>query len=173
MLQYVQGVFANSVPTTIGAAFFTHRLIVGGTRYKLQLWDTAGQERFRSMAPMYYRNARVALLVYDVTSRASFAELETWISELRSINGPGILLAIVGNKCDLEARREVPRVEAEAFSLATKALYLETSATDHPAVEEVFLRIVEALSKAGIAAGPEKRGVDPRGPSIDDKKCCG
>eukprot|EP00045_Choanoeca_perplexa_P000057 m.12878 g.12878 ORF g.12878 m.12878 type:complete len:132 (+) comp10046_c0_seq1:27-422(+) len=83
VLRYVEGTFQAVGSPTIGASFFTHKLTVDGTRVKLQLWDTAGQERFRSMAPMYYRGASAALLVYDVTSANSLEEAKSWAAELQ------------------------------------------------------------------------------------------
>lgn len=171
VLQYVQGVFTNTVPTTIGASFFTQRLIISGTRVKLQLWDTAGQERFRSMAPMYYRNARAAVLVYDVTSKQSLADLSTWVAELRGSCGPGLVIAVIGNKADLADARTVSSDEGERFARSVGALFFEVSAKDNAAVRGVFLSLVEALLRSGTAAQSGRSGVDV-GKESAAKPCC-
>jgi len=94
---------------------------------KIQLWDTAGQERFKAMAPMYYRNANAALLVFDVTNHESFEEVKSWISELqRNVQEPMFLL-VVGNKTDLDANRAVSREEAFVYAHSIGAKFLETS----------------------------------------------
>lgn len=80
-------------------------LNVNGRVIKYSIWDTSGQEKYYSLAPMYYRNAAAALLVYDITAASSFKKLEYWVSELRS-NGPeNVVMLVVGNKADLSARR--------------------------------------------------------------------
>ncbi|KAK9762037.1 hypothetical protein K7432_012601 [Basidiobolus ranarum] len=83
VVRYVQRTFSPNCPSTIGASFMTTKLAVDNCKVRLQIWDTAGQERFRSMAPMYYRGANAAIIVYDITSRKSFDEIETWVQELR------------------------------------------------------------------------------------------
>ncbi len=106
--RYTTGQFnAGSMPSTIGASFATKRLIVDGTKVRLQLWDTAGQERFRSMAPMYYRGSHAAVVVYDITNRRSLEELKSWIEELRTNMGEELTIHIVGAKADLTAARQV------------------------------------------------------------------
>jgi Ras-related protein Rab-21 len=93
----------------------------------MQLWDTAGQERFKAMAPMYYRNANAALLVFDVTNHTSFEEVKSWILELqRNVQEPMFLL-LVGNKIDLVEQRAVSREEAFIYAQSIGAKFLETS----------------------------------------------
>mmetsp|Transcript_31751 Transcript_31751/g.82853 ORF Transcript_31751/g.82853 Transcript_31751/m.82853 type:complete len:138 (+) Transcript_31751:188-601(+) len=83
LCRYVEGVYRSDMPATIGAAFMTKRLQMDGHLFRLQLWDTAGQERFRAMAPMYYRGASIAIIVFDVTDEDSFAEADLWVKELK------------------------------------------------------------------------------------------
>ncbi|PWN97415.1 ras-domain-containing protein [Tilletiopsis washingtonensis] len=100
--RYTTGQFsASSIPSTIGASFLTQKLVVDGTKVRLQLWDTAGQERFRSMAPMYYRGSNAAVIVYDITNEASFADVKTWIEELRKNVSNDLVIHVVGSKLDL------------------------------------------------------------------------
>lgn len=102
--RYTSGQFsASAVPSTIGASFLTKKLIVDGVKVRLQLWDTAGQERFRSMAPMYYRGANAAVIVYDITNPHTFEDVKTWIDELRQNVQSDLVIHIVGSKVDLAA----------------------------------------------------------------------
>lgn len=104
--------------TTVGTGLSTRKQVVDGVHVRLQLWDAAGQERFRSIAPMYYRGAHVAILVYDVSRRASFDELESWLGELRD-NGPrDVIIHVVGAKADLGDQRQIECVPA-SLSLPT------------------------------------------------------
>lgn len=106
--RYTSGQFsASAVPSTIGASFLTKKLIVDGIKVRLQLWDTAGQERFRSMAPMYYRGANAAVIVYDITNPNSFEDVKTWIDELRQNVHTDLVIHIVGSKADLSYARQV------------------------------------------------------------------
>lgn len=93
----------------------------------MQLWDTAGQERFKAMAPLYYRNANAALLVFDVTSHASFEEVKSWIHELQKNVQEPMFLLLVGNKIDLDEQRAVSREEAFIYAQSIGAKFLETS----------------------------------------------
>ena len=82
-------------------------VMYNGKPFKFQIWDTAGQEKYRGLAPMYYRGASAAVLVYDITSKLSFLSLKSWKSEL-DVNGPEkLVITVVGNKCDLEEKRAV------------------------------------------------------------------
>ncbi|KAH3732440.1 Rab GTPase [Pelomyxa schiedti] len=106
--------FITTTPT-IGAAFQVHTLKVDGRDIKLEIWDTAGQEKFRALTPMYYRGAAAALVVYDITKMATFEVMKRWIDELRSHAPPNIVLAICGNKVDLEDARAVPTALAQQY----------------------------------------------------------
>lgn len=115
--RYTSGHFsAASVPSTIGASFLTKKLIIDGIKVRLQLWDTAGQERFRSMAPMYYRGANAAVVVYDITNPHSFEDVKTWIDELRQNVQDDLIIHIVGSKLDLA--RHHRRVDLEEARMA-------------------------------------------------------
>lgn len=112
--------FDDHQEPTIGASFQVHRLIVGATEWMLEIWDTAGQERYRSLAPMYYRGADALVVVYDVTSPRTEQGALAWIAKLRRSN-PSAVVALVGNKSDLNPSHEMPATEDAALSLLTSA----------------------------------------------------
>ncbi|PLW08395.1 hypothetical protein PCANC_26534 [Puccinia coronata f. sp. avenae] len=103
--RYTTGSFSYSLTSTIGASFCTKKLSVDGCKVRLQIWDTAGQERFRSMAPMYYRGANAAILVYDITNMESFLDIQNWLDELRQNMSGDLIIQVVGSKADLAADR--------------------------------------------------------------------
>lgn len=106
--RYTQNKFdPKNTTLTSGASFITKKIFVNGTKVRLQLWDTAGQERFRSMAPMYYRGANAALLLYSITDFATFQDVRGWLQELKKNCPPELLIYIVGAKADLEDQRQV------------------------------------------------------------------
>ncbi|KAI0069208.1 ras-domain-containing protein [Artomyces pyxidatus] len=106
--RYTQNKFdPKNTTSTTGAFFVTKKVVVNGVKVRLQLWDTAGQERFRSMAPMYYRGANAALLLYDITSHDSFEDIRGWLEELKKNCPTDLIIYIVGSKADLTHSRQV------------------------------------------------------------------
>ncbi|XP_060525697.1 uncharacterized protein LOC132701615 isoform X2 [Cylas formicarius] len=128
VMRYVEDTFAAHIAPTVGASFFTCRLCIKDVIVKMQVWDTAGQERFKAMAPMFYRNANAALLVFDLTSYKSFEDMK-------------------GNKLDLPNLREVPRDEALQYSKSIGSSYHECSAKTDQGVRLVFEDIARCLIK--------------------------
>ncbi|XP_047038357.1 ras-related protein Rab-31 isoform X2 [Helicoverpa armigera] len=148
VVRYIGKMFSKHISPTIGASFFTCNINLDNARVKLQVWDTAGQERFRSMAPMYYRNANAALLVFDITNFNSFVAIKGWVKELQSNVPEAMVLSVVGNKSDLEELRAVQASEAAQFAESIGAHYCETSALhDQQGIDEVFLNTAAALLK--------------------------
>ncbi|XP_067003692.1 ras-related protein Rab-21 isoform X3 [Anabrus simplex] len=128
VVRYIGKMFSHHISPTIGASFFTCKLNIEDIRVKLQVWDTAGQERFRSMAPMYYRNANAALLVFDITQYHTFTSIKSWVKELqRNVEEP-MVLCVVGNKTDLASDRKVSREEAFQYAQSIGGNYFESSA---------------------------------------------
>ncbi|RWR84614.1 Ras-related protein Rab5 [Cinnamomum micranthum f. kanehirae] len=118
-----KGQFLEFQKSTIGAAFFLQTLAVDDGTVKFEIWDTAGQERYHSLAPMYYRGAAAAIIVYDITSMESFACAKNWVQELQKQGNPNMVMALAGNKADLDDERKVT-VEASTFSPTTVSEWL-------------------------------------------------
>ncbi|KAJ3488475.1 hypothetical protein NLI96_g2817 [Meripilus lineatus] len=101
VLRFVSNEFQANKEPTIGAAFLTQKCRLEDRVLRYEIWDTAGQERFHSLAPMYYRNAQAAVVVYDVTKASSLEKAKTWVKELQRQANPNIVIALAGNKIDL------------------------------------------------------------------------
>ncbi|CAN6459704.1 unnamed protein product [Victoria cruziana] len=108
VLRFVKGQFFDYQESTIGAAFFSQILSLNEATVKFDIWDTAGQERYHSLAPMYYRGAAAAVVVYDITSMDSFVRAKKWVQELQRQGNPNLVMLLVANKADLETKRKVP-----------------------------------------------------------------
>ncbi|XBI77913.1 hypothetical protein VPH35_087694 [Triticum aestivum] len=108
VLRFVKGQFVEFQESTIGAAFFSQTLAVSDETVKFEIWDTAGQERYHSLAPMYYRGAAAAIIVYDITNAASFTRAKKWVQELQAQGNPNTVMALAGNKADMLEARQVP-----------------------------------------------------------------
>lgn len=146
LLRFTDDSFDEHIQSTIGVDFKVKHLDVAGKRIKLTIWDTAGQERFRTLTSSYYRGAQGVVMVYDVTRRDSFENLEQWLKEVKLYspnNGEGVIKLLVGNKIDLE--RKVPREEAEAWARSQGMLFLEASAKTRTGIKQCFMEIVRKI----------------------------
>ena len=141
--------------STIGAAFLTQTVVLDDTTVKFEIWDTAGQERYHSLAPMYYRGAQAAIVVYDITNADTFTRAKTWVRELQRQARPDIVIALAGNKSDLGSRRTVEYEEANAYAEENGLLFLETSAKNANNVNEIFLAIARRLPREQDASQPK------------------
>jgi small GTP-binding protein len=112
---------------------------------RLQLWDTAGQERFRSLIPSYIRDSSVAVVVYDITNRASFMNTSKWVDDVRGERGNDVIIVLVGNKTDLNDKRQVTTEEGEKKAKEFKVMFIETSAKAGHNVKPLFKKIAQAL----------------------------
>jgi len=144
VLRYVEQRFSNTSTPTIGASFLTKTIWVNENRIKLQLWDTAGQERFRSLAPMYYRGAAAALLVYDVTDEESFEQVKDWVKELRHNSTDDVIIAIVGNQVD-KPYRKISAEAASEYGQSIGAKTFETSAKKNTGIDEMFVEVARII----------------------------
>ena len=164
VLRFVKGQFLEFQESTIGAAFLTQTVCLDDTTVKFEIWDTAGQERYHSLAPMYYRGAQAAVVVYDITSRDSFERAQSWIAELHRQGNPDIVIALAGNKVDLESQRQVELATAKSYAEENGCLLMETSAKTSTNVNELFVAVAKKLpkqsEKGNNSARNKKKKVD-------------
>ena len=146
LLRYVDSVWNDAFVPTIGVDFKVKTLTINEKKVKMQIWDTAGQERFRTVVSTYFRGAHGILLLYDVTNRDSFKNLESWLIEIEKNAKEKVLKILIGNKCDLTDDREITSDEGKAFALRNGMEFMETSAKMNTNVSEAF----ETLGKLMI-----------------------
>ena len=148
--QFIDQVFQNDIQSTIGGTFSTKEIKCGnGKILKLEIWDTAGQERYRSVTKMFYKDANAALLVYDITNKYSFEELQKyWIGQVKESSPKDIILAIVANKSDLIEREQVDEATAREFAKKINALFALTSAMVVVAISMACFRLLHLLLRA-------------------------
>ncbi|RIB24865.1 P-loop containing nucleoside triphosphate hydrolase protein [Gigaspora rosea] len=148
LLRFTEDTFLpkDDVSATIGVDFKVVDTVINGKRYKLTIWDTAGQERFRTLTSSYYRGVQGVILVYDVSKRESFDQLDSWFGELNTYcSSKDVVKMIVGNKVDKEHSRVISRKEAEAYARKMQTLFIECSAKTRIGVKEAFDELVEKI----------------------------
>ncbi|KAG0236329.1 Ras- protein Rab-18 [Actinomortierella wolfii] len=148
LLQFTEGTFLpqDEVSATIGVDFKVKVIDVEGKKYKLTIWDTAGQERFRTLTSSYYRGAQGVILVYDVSNRDSFDQLQTWFNELNTYcSSKEVVKMIVGNKVDRESARMVSKQEGLEMARKLETLFIECSAKTKLGVQQAFEELVQQI----------------------------
>jgi len=131
---------------TIGAAFSTHSVSLLDQRIvTFEIWDTAGQEYYRSLTPLYYRGAHVAIIVYDITSEKSFTSARSWVDELKVNSGPQVLIGLAGNKLDREVERRVSKTGASKFAQEHGFIFSEVSAKTGSNIVDFFKSLAEKV----------------------------
>ena len=131
--------------STIGAAFLTKQMDIEEQKIRFEIWDTAGQERYHSLAPMYYRGARCCVIVYDITNIRSFECAKKWVNEIQYSGISNCLKVLIGNKSDLDTRRQISFEEAKRYADDNELLFSETSAKSNDNVETIFYNIGKKL----------------------------
>ncbi|KAI3743990.1 hypothetical protein L1987_57062 [Smallanthus sonchifolius] len=143
--RFTRNEFCFDSKSTIGVEFQTRTLTIKSKVIKAQIWDTAGQERYRAVTSAYYRGALGAMLVYDITKRESFDHVARWVEELRAHADNSIVIALIGNKVDLEDKRAVPSEDAVEFAENQGLYFFETSALTGDNVEAAFFKLLEEI----------------------------
>lgn len=136
-VRFVRNKYSEFQEPTIGAAFLAKNIDYQGQNLKLEIWDTAGQERYRSLAPMYYRGAKVAVVVYDITKKNTLTGAKSWIAELQNNNHDCIII-LVGNKCDLREPGGVYGDDGREYARDHNLIHIESSAKTGYNVKKIF-----------------------------------
>ena len=190
--RFYQDKFEQDYQATIGLDFHSKNVTINGNSVRLLLYDTAGQEKFKSLIPMYIRDANIILVVYDITNKDSFTHTEHWVNETKDLKREDAIFVLVGNKTDLEDNRVVQVKEAEEFANEKGFLFQEVSAKTGENVEDLFNNKIftEMARKYNIGdeeedngeAGKQSTGYDNKGVKLNEgntqlrkKKggCCG
>ena len=135
--------FNNEYEASIGVDFFSKTIKYKGKTIKLQIWDSAGQEKFRSLIPNYIRGSSLVFIVYDITNKKSFDNLQTWIDFVNNIENSNIV--ILGNKVDLDSQRQVTTEEVEKFCEEKNYDFYEISAKEDNNLNNMLFHSVAGL----------------------------
>ena len=147
LMKFTQNKFTEDYQATIGLEFGSKNIEIKKKIYRIQIWDTAGQETFRSITISYFKNSTCAMVIYDITNRKSFEDVNIWIEEVQNQSPKTVLIILVGNKVDLKDKREVTYDEGKALALKNGIFFMETSAKTGENVYEVFKHSAQEVGK--------------------------
>ncbi len=170
--RFVNQQFTDLQDSTIGAAYFSKLSMIKGENYRLEIWDTAGQERYHSLAPMYYRGAKGAIVVFDITSANSFEKAKSWISELKLTANMNVQITLVGNKTDLQHRRQVLSDTAKNYAEQEELTYIETSAKNNINIDDIFNETVTNIQEFSHPFVEDDTKISLNNGTIVKRKCC-
>uniref|UniRef100_A0A8C9IFD0 small monomeric GTPase n=2 Tax=Piliocolobus tephrosceles TaxID=591936 RepID=A0A8C9IFD0_9PRIM len=166
LFRFSEDAFNTTFISTIGIDFKIRTIELDGKKIKLQIWDTAGQERFRTITTAYYRGAMGIMLVYDITNEKSFDNIKNWIRNIEEHASSDVERMILGNKCDMNDKRQVSKERGEKLAIDYGIKFLETSAKSSANVEEAFFTLARDImtklnrkmndSNSAGAGGPVK-----------------
>ena len=144
--RFVNETFDENYQATIGLDFQSKNITIHDQDIRLILYDTAGQEKFRSLIPMYIREAQIILLIYDVTDKESFDSMPKWISQIDDVKNSEVVFVLIGNKIDLEKERKVTYEEGKKFAEKNNYIFQEVSAKTGTNFQVLFeVQIYEAI----------------------------
>ena len=147
LTRYTKNEFSLATQSTVGVEFGSKIIKKNEKLIKLQIWDTAGQERYKSITSAYYKGSKGAFVVYDISRKPTFENVDKWIRELKTNGSEDVLIMLVGNKSDLEDKREVQIDEVKKKAEQYKIAFCETSALDGKNIEHAFDSLIDEIAK--------------------------
>ena len=182
MSKYLKNQFMENSKATVGVEFGSKLFNHQGHKIKAQIWDTAGQEKYKAITGAYYKGSKGAFIVYDITRKDTFASIERWVNDLKATSDPKLTIILIGNKNDLDDKREVSKDQGEEKAKSFGCAFLETSAFSGDNLDKAFeLMVKEIYEKFSNSSSEEeefeavKKGEDLKVEKATDKKkkaCC-
>ncbi len=176
-MRYVDNTFTNNFFNTIGVDFKMKSLYLDNKSVRLQIWDTAGQERFQTITCNYYHGAQGIFVVYDITDRESFNGVKMWMNEIKKYAQPSVIKILVGNKNDMEEKREITFEEGKEVADSYGIDFFETSAKETYQIDKTFTEIsrliIEKMNKSPQVIEDEKLHITGiNNPRKSEGGCC-
>ena len=143
--RFMNNTFIKDSKATVGVEFMSKTFIVNKKVFKVELWDTAGQERYKAITAAYYKGAKGAMIVYDVTSKSTFDNVDKWCNELRMKGSNNINIIMIGNKTDLKDNIVINSDMSQEKGKFLQIPVMETSALDSSNVKEAFYLLIQEM----------------------------
>ena len=184
MSKFLKNQFLENSKATVGVEFGSKLFIHENHKIKAQIWDTAGQEKYKAITGAYYKGSKGALVIYDITRKDTFSNIDKWVNDLKTTGDPKITIIIIGNKNDLADKRQVTKEEGEEKAKSFGCAFLETSAFSGDNIDKAFdIMVKEIYEKFSSDTGGDEQ-LSP-GEKVEDikldkekatdkkkKKCC-
>ena len=145
IFKFIEDTFSSSYMSTVGFDLKFKTIKINDEEIKVMIFDTAGQERFRSLASNYIRKANGILLVYDISDKNTFLNIENWMTSIKEESSDTIPIILIGNKCDLDDQRKIQKEEGEQFANNNNLKFFETSCKDGDNVEKCFIELTKLI----------------------------
>ena len=183
MSKYLKDEFHEDSKATVGVEFGSKQFTIEGHPIKAQIWDTAGQERYKAITSAYYKGAKGAFVVYDITRKSSFESIDKWVNDLTATADKKITIVVIGNKSDLEDQRQVPKENGEEKAAKLEVAFLETSAFSGENLDKAFELMMNEIYKKcheemlaendlEIIEGGNDINLNKANENTEKKKCC-
>ena len=147
MSKYLRGQFQENSKATVGVEFGSKLFKIDNHNIKAQIWDTAGQEKYKAITGAYYKGSKGAFVVYDITRKETFDSTDRWINDLKISSDPKINIILIGNKSDLEDKRDVLKEQGEEKAKSFGCAFLETSAFNGDNIDKGFEMMISDIFK--------------------------
>ena len=183
MSKYLKDEFHEDSKATVGVEFGSKQFTIEGHEIKAQIWDTAGQERYKAITSAYYKGAKGAFVVYDITRKSSFESIDKWVNDLTAAADKKITIVVIGNKSDLEDQRQIPKEKGEEKAAKLEVAFLETSAFSGENLDKAFELMMNEIYKKcheemlaendlEIIEGGNDINLNKANENTEKKKCC-
>ena len=154
--RYISGAFDQNSPTTNGASYASKIVEIANKSVSLDIWDTAGQEKYKSLTKFFYKDAKVAILVYDITQKESFTNMKQyWYEQLKEFGSKDIIIGVAGNKCDMYEKEDVSENEGKEFAEQIGAFFEMTSAKNNTGINDLFMNAAQRFFDPDYKQNPE------------------
>ena len=164
----------NMVTTMVASNYSKVIDFEGNHSIRFEIWDTAGQEKYRSINKIFYKDAAIVIMVYDISNRRTFEEIKNyWINQVKSMCNKNPIIGLAGNKSDLYAKEEVKEAEAKAFAKEVGAIFQLTSCVRNAGINELIKALGEkVLENEGLSQKQSEIELKKQTSIKKDKKCC-
>ena len=147
MSKYLKNKFNENSKATVGVEFGSKQFNIEGHLINAQIWDTAGTEKYKAITSAYYRGAKGGFVVYDITRKDSFKSVDKWVNDLIAAGDKKMIILVIGNKCDLEEKREVTKEQGESKARFLEVAFMETSALSGENLDKAFEMMMNEIYK--------------------------
>ena len=169
----IQNEFKEDVPSTLVNSISKYEITIKKKPIQFLIWDTAGQEKYRSLNTLFYKDAIMVVIVYDITQRRSFNELKNyWIEQIHQNCEKNVILALAANKADLIEKQTITEDEGKELARSINAIFMMTSCLSGTGIRELFEEMGKAYFDGGYKGKDREMKLEKKGAVPNKRGCC-